>query len=233
MQFETFNIFPTTIYVGQMNDHEKYKSDFYKLYPKFDYEESEIDNTVSENIIKPLIHLEDSLDDLFREVVSHVKTYVCDVLQYRDIFDYAITKSWLSRARKPQDQIRWHIHSTSHVSFAYYLNMPDNAHCLEFENNYSKNILFGAMNVEDDNKERTIVNKYNELNAQTFFVHPPEGCIALFPSSLCHSTRFTGCHFTGERLAIVGDVTTILKDDEFGYSVGYISDKYWKKFKSQ
>ena len=130
-----------------MNDHEKYKSDFYNLYPKFDYEESEIDNTVSENIIKPLIHLEDSLDDLFREVVSHVKTYVCDVLQYRDIFDYAITKSWLSRARKPQDQIRWHIHSTSHVSFAYYLNMPDNAHCLEFENNYSKNILFGSMNV--------------------------------------------------------------------------------------
>ena len=115
MKFETFNIFPTTIYVGQMNDHEKYKSDFYKLYPKFDYEESEIDNTVSENIVKPLIHLEDSLDDLFREVVSHVKTYVCDVLQYRDIFDYAITKSWLSRARKPQDQIRWHIHSTSHV----------------------------------------------------------------------------------------------------------------------
>jgi len=230
MQFETFNIFPTTIYVGQMDDHEKYKIDFYKLYPKFDYEESTIDNTVSENIVKPLIHLEDSLDDLFKEVVKHVKNYVCDVLQYRDIFDYAITKSWLSRARRPDNEIRWHIHSTSHISFAYYLNMPENSHCIEFDNNCSKNILFGAMNVEDDNKERTIVDQYNELNAQTFFLHPPEGTIALFPSSLCHGTRFTGGDFSGERLAIVGDVTTILKDDEFGFSTGYISDKYWKKY---
>ena len=229
MQFEIFNIFPTTIYVGQMEGHEKYKSDFYKLYPKFDYEESDIDNTVSENIVKPLIHLEDTLDDLFKEVINHVRNYVCDVLEYRDIFDYAITKSWLSRARRKEDEIRCHIHSTSHVSFAYYLNMPDNSHCIEFENICSKNILFGAMNIADDNKERTVVNKYNELNAQNFFLHP-EGTIALFPSSLCHSTRFTGENFSGERLAIVGDVTTILKDDQFGYSVGYISDKYWKKY---
>ena len=230
MQFEIFNIFPTTIYVGQMEGHEKYKSDFYKLYPKFDYEESDIDNTVSENIVKPLIHLEDTLDDLFKEVINHVRNYVCDVLEYRDIFDYAITKSWLSRARRKEDEMRCHIHSTSHVSFAYYLNMPDNAHCIEFENICSKNILFGAMNISDDNKERTVVNKYNELNAQNFFLHPPEGTIALFPSSLCHGTRFTGENFSGERLAIVGDVTTILKDDQFGYSVGYISDKYWKKY---
>jgi hypothetical protein len=108
--------------------------------------------------------------------------------------------------------------------------MPKNSHCIEFDNNCSKNILFGAMNVEDDNKERTIVDQYNELNAQTFFLHPPEGTIALFPSSLCHGTRFTGGDFSGERLAIVGDVTTILKDDEFGFSTGYISDKYWKKY---
>ena len=91
-------------------------------------------------------------------------------------------------------------------------------------------MLFNGINVEDDNKERTIVNQYNQLNSETFYLHPPEGCITLFPSSLCHSTRFVGNTFTGERLAIVGDVTTILKDEEFGYSVGYISDKYWKKY---
>ena len=108
--------------------------------------------------------------------------------------------------------------------------MPDNAHCIEFDNNCSKNMFFTGINVEDDNKERTIVNQYNDLNAQTFYAHPPEGSIVLFPSSLCHSTRFTGGNFTGERLAIVGDVTTILNDDQFGYSVGYISDKYWKKY---
>ena len=230
MKFETFNIFPTTIYVGQSDNHDEHKNKFYNVYSKFDYEETDIDNTVSENINKPLIHLDESLNDLFGHVVSHVKTYVCDVLQYRDIFDYAITKSWLSRSRKPCDEIRQHIHSTSHISFAYYLNIPDNSHAIEFHNDCSKNILFEAMNVEDDNRERTVVNNYNYLNAQTFFIHPPEGSIILFPSRLIHNTKFTGGLFEGERLAIVGDVTTILKEDQFGYSVGYISEKYWKKY---
>ena len=39
MNYDTFNIFPTTIYVGEIENHKKYKKDFYKLYPKYDYEE--------------------------------------------------------------------------------------------------------------------------------------------------------------------------------------------------
>ena len=75
---EVFNVFPTTIYVGEMNDHEKYKKNFYDVYHKFDYEE---DDAVSENGGNPLIHHEDSLEELFSEVVSHVKTYTLDVLK--------------------------------------------------------------------------------------------------------------------------------------------------------
>ena len=88
MTFETFNIFPTTLYVGKMLDHEKYKEEFYKVYPRYDYEETDIDNTVSENLGKPFIHLEDSLDTLFNEIAIHSKKYVCDVLEYKDIFNY-------------------------------------------------------------------------------------------------------------------------------------------------
>jgi hypothetical protein len=36
--------------------------------------------------------------------------------------------------------------------------------------------------------------------------------------------------FTGERLAIVGDITLILKEEHLSYSMGYINEKYWKKF---
>ena len=76
---EVFNVFPTTIYVGEMNDHEKYKKNFYDVYHKFDYKE---DDAVSENIGNPLIHHEKSLEDLFSEVVSHVKTYTLDAVSY-------------------------------------------------------------------------------------------------------------------------------------------------------
>jgi len=230
MTFETFNIFPTTIYVGEVTEHEKHKEEFYKVYPKFDYEETCADNTVSENLGKPFIHLENNLDPLFAEIASHAKKYTCEVLGYKDIFNYVITKTWLSRARQPNDEIRWHIHSTSHISFSYYVNVPPNSHCLEFENECSKNDLFKTMNIGDDNPHRSMVENYNELNSETFYIHPPEGYVAMFPSSLSHNTRFMGGEFKGERLAIVGDITLILKEDQLHYSMGYIDDKYWKKY---
>ena len=61
MKYKTFSIFPTTIYLGELDDHEKYKEEFYKVYPKFDYEENDRNNTVSENVGNPFIHLELSL----------------------------------------------------------------------------------------------------------------------------------------------------------------------------
>ena len=231
MTFETFNIFPTTLYVGKMLDHEKYKEEFYKVYPRYDYEETDIDNTVSENLGKPFIHLEDSLDTLFNEIAIHAKKYVCEVLEYKDIFNYVITKSWLSRARRSDNEIRWHIHSTSHISFVYYLSTPSNSHAVEFSNTCSKNDLFQAMNAEDtDEPERNIVNNFNALNSPAFYMQPIEGHLILFPSSLSHHTRFLGGEFQGERLGIVGDMSLMLKEDQLHYSSGYIDNKYWKKY---
>ena len=231
MTFETFNIFPTTLYVGKMLDHEKYKEEFYKVYPRYDYEETDIDNTVSENLGKPFIHLEDSLDTLFNEIAIHAKKYVCEVLEYKDIFNYVITKSWLSRARRSDNEIRWHIHSTSHISFVYYLSTPSNSHAVEFSNTCSKNDLFQAMNAEDtDEPERNIVNNFNALNSPAFYMQPIEGHLILFPSSLSHHTRFLGGEFQGERLGIVGDMSLMLKEDQLHYSTGYIDNKYWKKY---
>ena len=35
-----------------------------------------------------------------------------------------------------------------------------------------------------------MIEEHNEINAETFFLHPPEGHIALFPSTLHHGTEF-------------------------------------------
>ena len=227
---QTFNIFPTTIYVGEVTDHETHKEEFYKLYPKYDYEETCDDNTVSENVGNPFIHLEDSLNPLFGQIAAHARKYTCEVLGYKDIFNYVITKTWLSRARRTTDEIRWHIHSTSHISFVYYVNIPPNSHCLEFENTCTKNDLFKTMFIEDDNPNRTMVENYNPLNSETFYISPLEGHVAMFPSSLSHNTKFKGGEFEGERLGIVGDMSLILKEDQLQYSMGYIHEKYWKKY---
>ena len=121
---QLFNIFPTTVYVGEVTDHQDHKEEFYKVYHKFDYEDSDANSTVSENTGRPFIHLEDNLDPLFNEVILHTKRYVMDVLKYKDIFEYVITKTWLSRTRSSKE-IPWHIHSTSHISVSYtHLTLP-------------------------------------------------------------------------------------------------------------
>ena len=38
---QLFNIFPTTVYVGEVTDHQTHKEEFYKVYHKFDYEDSD------------------------------------------------------------------------------------------------------------------------------------------------------------------------------------------------
>ena len=128
MTKQVFNIFPTTIYVNQIKNHKEHKNRFYKLYSRYDYEQKSIRdgeewyNTTSENFGKPYIHLEESLGELFEQIIDNVKIYVEEVLQYQDVFNFIITKTWLSRSRDSHENVKWHSHSTSHISFSYYLN---------------------------------------------------------------------------------------------------------------
>lgn len=224
MSYQLLNIFPTTIYLNNSNNHIKNKKNFYNVYPKYDFE----DTTVSENSGNPLIHLDEKLKDLFDEIVLNTKTYIHEVLLVRDIFNIAITKSWISRARKKEQEIPWHIHSTSQISFVYYINVPKNSNCLQFMNFNAPNNLFLGMNSEYKNKERMIVSNYNHNNANTFYIMPQEGNIVLFPSSTRHCTKNIDGDFDGERLSIVGDIVLILKEKELSLSMGYLDSRYWK-----
>ena len=226
--YQSINIFPTTLYVGDLDNHKEYKDKFYKVYSKFDYEDDNWHNTTSENSGNPLIHLEESLEPLFIDIVSHVENYIYEVLKYKKIFDIIITKTWLSRAKSASDSLKWHNHSTSHISFSYYLNTPKNSHAIKFLNPSNTNSLFAGLNTSD---YKHGIQEFNEVNSSTFFLHPKEGNIILFPSSIRHCTDSQGDSFEGERLAIVGDITLIYKPEILDYSQGYINSKYWKMFK--
>jgi hypothetical protein len=75
-----------------------------------------------------------------------------------------------------------------------------------------------------------MVKEQNQYNTETFFISPVEGTLLLFPSSITHCTRAVSDTFNDERLAIVGDVTLVLQEDNLQYSMGYIDPKYWKMF---
>ena len=86
-------------------------------------------------------------------------------------------------------------------------------------------LWFGNKEGKYDNLQ--MHSEYNDINAETFFLHPPEGHVALFPSSLHHGTEYIE-GFVGERLAIVGDITIVLKEEYLHFSTGYIHPQYWK-----
>lgn len=228
MNYETFNIFPTTIYAGELEQHQEHKNSFYNIYPKYDYTDDDRNNTVSENVGNPLLHLEDELEGLFADIISHTKSYTRDVLGYKDIFDYVITKSWLSRHRDSRT-IPWHIHASCHISFVYYVSIPPNSHTITFQNVDSKNKLWIG-NKEGRYDDLKMIETPNHLNAEKFFIHPPEGYVLLFPSMLHHCTEHNDDGFIGERIAIVGDITLVLKEEYLKYSTGYINPKYWKVY---
>ena len=226
---QIFNIFPTTIYVGQVEDHINFKNEFLRLYDKFDYEENHLSSTVSEGQVNPLIHLEPSMDDMFKEIVRHIKSYVLDTLKFKDIFNYSITKTWISRTRSDKE-IPWHIHSTSHISFVYYLNIPPYSPTTRFLNNENYNSLFLGANSHNNNDDKNMISEFNALNCKTFFIHPQEGHVAIFPSRVSHGTQCIKKDFNDERLSIVGDCNLILKDKHLLHSMGLIDEKYWKKY---
>ena len=226
---QVFNIFPTTIYVGKVENHDTFKKEFLKIYKDFDYEENDISNTVSEGQVNPLIHLEPSMDPMFKEIVRHIKTYVMDILKFKDMFNYSISKTWISRTRDKKE-IPFHCHSTSHVSFVYYLNIPPYSHTTRFLNNENYNSLFLGANSHNNNDDKNMIKEFNLLNSKTFFIHPQEGHVALFPSRVSHGTQCIKKDFNEERLSIVGDVNLILKEEHLLHSMGLIDEKFWKKY---
>ena len=77
---------------------------------------------------------------------------------------------------------------------------------------------------------KNMVEEYNLLNSNTFFIHPKEGYLALFPSNVLHGTESLVSNLSDDRLAIIGDITLILKEHYLRYTNGYVDQKYWKQF---
>ena len=237
MKFESVNIFPTSIYVGEIENHSEYKKIFYdKIYKKFEYEQidpkTKTIHTTSENQGNSLIHLEEDLDILFGQISGHIKNYLQNILSLKDIFEIVITKSWLSRAQGVDQEIPWHIHSPSHISFIYYLNIPEHSHTIRFSNQHHPNAVFPAIFAYNgDGEEFNMINQYNDFNCEFYSIPPEEGTIILFPSSLPHCTKSISNDFKGERLGISGDAILVLNEKYKSYSHGFLNEKYWKKYK--
>ena len=121
--------------------------------------------------------------------------------------------------------------------FFLLLNTPPNSHVLKFANTNNLNGLFDGLNTSDI---KDGVRENNELNASSFYLEPEEGSLILFPSRMEHCTATKSNNFKGERLAIIGDITLVYKEDgDNDYSMdllilsigGHINEGYCKNWR--
>ena len=235
VNYEYHNIFPTSIYIGEMNGHVRHKEVFYnEIYPKYQFPRMNKDgdiNTVSESEGKPIIHTEESAVPMMKEITEHIKIYYTEILGLKDVFDVYHTKSWISRSYDNEELVPEHLHSPSHISYAYYVNAPEGSHALSF---YDKkkmgNAIFQSV-FDYYHEDDTFMNQYTFESTQKYSIESKEGTICIFPSKTPHGTDPVSEVFSGERLAISGDCIITLKESErMKYSVGYINPKYWRKY---
>jgi uncharacterized protein (TIGR02466 family) len=162
------NIFPTPIYISNLNrKFSKKELSFFKK-TKLNYVKNignitSKDNYILNNVI---------LKKLKNEINLSIKDYFDKIISSKDDVKPYITQSWLNYTEVNQYHHK-HDHPNSIVSGVLYINSDKKFDKIIFLKKEYKQIKFN-------------VKEWNQFNSETWFFNVESGQIILFPSSLTH-----------------------------------------------
>ena len=168
-------------------------------------------------------------NDLFKNLAKKISQTVIKYLKTleinTDLLDIYYQRSWATFTEELQ-QINFHTHSQSNISFAYYLLKPANSGGIIFKSNQQQNEI--AKNIFTESKiEKSLINKANVYNSDKSFFDLTQDSIVIFPSKTPHAT--TPNKSKSIRISISGDITIMLKDSS-GFEHIMPNFNYWTKF---
>jgi hypothetical protein len=179
------------------------------------------------------IHLIPQLEIFFNEVTSNIRSYIHGLGYKENLIDIYITKCWLSIIDKDDLHMRYHSHTSSDISFVYYLDVPENSDVISFANMHKPNEIFPGALDDGRDSEHNLIREYNTANFNTYHFYPHEGMFVAFPGGLNHGTIANPKAtepFKGRRIAVVGDTSLHLKPEVKGLEIGRIAPELIKKF---
>lgn len=221
---------PIIVYESTLDNQEEIKEAFYDNLSKYSFDvQSEIGFYSSgEHEGKVFLHKENDFLVFFNQLKDHLKRYMISLGFAEEKFSYHVLKSWYVIAEKNRG-MNFHFHSSSDLSFVYYINLPKNSPGIEFENQNKNNInsLFDSIfSLEDHNKN--LIKYYSHFHTcSSYNVNVKEGTLLIFPSSLPHS--IPSIDFEGKRYSIAGDIKLTLKSDIINYEIGLMHPSNWKE----
>jgi uncharacterized protein (TIGR02466 family) len=107
---------------------------------------------------------------LKRTIQKEIDNYTYNIMKWDT--EFAITTSWFTKVDIGESG-SMHKHTNSFLSGVLYLHVTPNS---------------GGISFFDDLDSITVPStEYNNLNSSTYFVHPTDGLILIFPSTTYHS----------------------------------------------
>ena len=154
------------------------------------------------------LYKEKKFEVLYDLIGKHIINYAKKIGYNEEKIDFYYQRSWATVSRK-NEYIKYHNHSQSHLSFAYYLKKDKDQGAINFHDNFKHNeIIPGTF---DSTSTRTAdFLKLNVLNAAQIRIEPNEDEIIVFPSKTFHST--SPSESDSERISISADVSIISKN---------------------
>ena len=175
------------------------------------------------------VHTDPALEGLFRFVTEGVAAYLDQLSFDRSRVDINIVKTWVS-VTDANTVTPAHLHATSHLSFVYYLQMPQNADNIAFRIQSSPNEPYsGAFDVGTP-RQRPMVREHNALNSNQCSMGTSEGDLLVFPSHVFHGTHKVGDMGSDQRISIAGDVLLVFNEERPNYATGLFSPSIWRCF---
>lgn len=229
MKSQVHLLFPTAVGSYQCERHDEFKNIFLERMPHHcaAHENGGLFSGESSGYI--YVHTDSALTELFKFVGDGVRAYL-DLLNFdHSRVDVNIVKTWIS-VTDSNTVTPVHAHATSHLSFVYYMQMPENADAISFQTQRNANEPYYGAFDGGSPRQKSMVNNYNALNSNQSLVPTKEGEMLVFPSTVFHGTTKIGDMGDGQRIALAGDVLLVFNESNPNYATGVFNPDQWRKF---
>ena len=138
------------------------------------------------------LHLDPEFEALMQFATLAAKEYMATHMFHPDTFDYNIVKTWMNIIKEEGNPR--HAHGDAHLSFVYYVNIPESFSTgITFHNYQERYEPFSGCITHNNPQE------WNVFNSYAWSFPAKEGNLLIFPSRLQHHVDGTG---NGKRTAV-------------------------------
>jgi hypothetical protein len=172
---------------------------------------------------------------VFELATKAAKAYMETLKVDPDLYQFNLVKSWMNMVRERATPM--HAHRDAHLSFVYYVNVPEDANMpLVFEQDDYRHEPFAGCIKNSPPAEWTWLNSY------TWSFGPKEGILFVFPASMIHGTPSRSAEpdkgiidladYRSHRVSIAGDFVLTYRDKQ-AKALGIQPVKNWRTFEEE